>query len=72
MDLRGQSDATIMTSIPVNDNKQPPNAQYNSSQASGPEAFEFGTNIINPKIDKMMPITNAGTLLTALLVTMDV
>jgi hypothetical protein len=35
MDLLGHSNATIMTSIPVNDNKQPPNAQYNSSYASG-------------------------------------
>ena len=72
MDLRGQSDARIMTSIPVNDNKQPPNAQYNSSYASGPEAFEFGKNIINPRTDKMMPTTNAGILLTPPLVTMDV
>jgi hypothetical protein len=53
----GHSNATILTSIPVNDNKQPPNTQYSSSYASGPDAYEFGTNIINPRIVMVIPIT---------------
>jgi hypothetical protein len=54
----GHSNATILTSIPVNDNKQPPNTQYSSSYASGPDAYEFGTNMINPRIVMVIPITN--------------
>ena len=58
MDSFGHSNAIIMTSIPVNDNKQPPNTQYSPSYASGPEASEFGTNMINPRIVMVIPITN--------------
>jgi hypothetical protein len=54
----GHSNATILTSIPVNDNKQPPNTQYSPSYASGPDPSEFGTNMINPRIVVIIPITN--------------
>ena len=58
MGLFGHSNARILTSIPVNDNKQPPNAQYSTSYASGPDVSEFGTNVINPRIVMVIPITN--------------
>ena len=54
----GHSNATILTSIPVNDNKQPPNTQCSPSYASGPDPSEFGTNMINPRIVVIIPITN--------------